>query len=61
MYNSFYILGKIYAFVSAIEGFGVILGSPLYTTAYNLTIHGFSNFIFFLSSMIGTLALALYM
>jgi PCFT/HCP family folate transporter-like MFS transporter 1/3 len=55
------ISGKIYAFISAVEGFGMLLGSPIYTTAYNMTIHNFANFIFFLSSFLGTFVLVLYM
>ncbi|XP_060858447.1 probable peptidoglycan muropeptide transporter SLC46 [Metopolophium dirhodum] len=53
-------LGKIYAFISVIEGFGTLLGSPIYTTAYNMTIHNFANFIFLLSSIFGTFVLGLY-
>ncbi|XP_050530703.1 proton-coupled folate transporter-like isoform X2 [Daktulosphaira vitifoliae] len=53
-------LGKIFAFIGAIEGFGTLLGTPLYTAVYNMTIHSFSNFIFFLSSYIGTFVLVLY-
>ncbi|XP_026816758.1 proton-coupled folate transporter-like [Rhopalosiphum maidis] len=53
-------LGKIYAFISVIEGFGTLVGSPIYTTAYNMTIHNFANFIFLLSSVFGTFVLGLY-
>lgn len=53
-------LGKIYAFISVIEGFGTLLGSSMYTMAYNMTIHSFANFIFLLSSIFGTFVLCLY-
>eukprot|EP00102_Acyrthosiphon_pisum_P014503 XP_008184584.1 PREDICTED: uncharacterized protein LOC103307690 [Acyrthosiphon pisum] len=53
-------LGKIYAFISVIEGFGTLLGSTIYTTAYNMTIHSFTNFIFLLSSIFGTFVLSLF-
>lgn len=45
----------------SIEGFGTLVGSPIYTTAYNMTIHNFANFIFLLSSVFGTFVLGLYM
>lgn len=57
----FVILGKIYAFISVVEGIGILLGSPIYTTIYNMTIHDFANCIFLFSSVLGTLVLVLYM
>lgn len=49
-----YFIGKIYAFISVVEGFGtLLLGSPLFTSVYDMTIiHDFSNCIFLLSSVL---------
>ncbi|XP_050427461.1 proton-coupled folate transporter-like [Adelges cooleyi] len=54
-------LGKIFTFIGALEGFGSLLGSPMYTTAYNATIQTFPNFIFLLSSILSSFALIIFL
>ncbi|CAI6373169.1 unnamed protein product [Macrosiphum euphorbiae] len=51
---------KIFAFLSVIENFGVLLYSPMYTAVYVTTIHDFANCFFFLSAILGTLVFVLF-
>ncbi|VVC35390.1 Major facilitator superfamily,Major facilitator superfamily domain [Cinara cedri] len=54
-------LGKIYAFINVMEDFGILLGTPIYTTLYNMTIDNFANCFLFLSSILETFILMLYL
>eukprot|EP00102_Acyrthosiphon_pisum_P010126 XP_008178301.1 PREDICTED: proton-coupled folate transporter isoform X2 [Acyrthosiphon pisum] len=51
---------KIFAFLSVIENFGVLLYSPMYTAVYVMTIHDFANCFFFLSAILGMFVFILF-
>lgn len=53
-------IGKMFAFLSVVEGFGMLLYSPLYTAVYVRTIHDFANCFFFLSAILATIVFGLF-